>query len=218
MALTGWCTWLTAGSPKDIFEAMPKIQAATVEEHVTRQTARLLEAASRLFRQRGFRGTEMSDIATAMGLARNSLYRYYPNKEHILLACIKRDMGPFMSRIEALEKSHPEPRARIDAWLDMAVDIATSPAHATLELIAEIQESAPDLRQEILRLHQTPNKVLEGAVRAVLGRQHRDPALVTAMIAGMTQSVAGQAIRRNAANHGAVRRELKSSVARLLQP
>jgi AcrR family transcriptional regulator len=197
---------------------MPRIQASSIGEHVALQTEKLLEAASRLFRKRGFHGTDMSDIAAEMGLARNSLYRYYPNKEHILLACIQRDMGPFMSHIEALEKSYPEPRARIDAWLDTTIDIATSPAHATLELISEIQESAPELRQEILRLHQAPNRVLEQAVRAVLGRQNRDASLVTAMIAGMTQSAAGQAIRRNNANQALVRRELKSSVARLLQP
>lgn len=197
---------------------MPRIQASTIEEHISQQKEKLLEAASRLFRKRGFHGTDMSDIAAEMGLARNSLYRYYSNKEHILLACIQRDMGPFMNRIETLEQIHPDARARIDAWLDTSIDIATSPAHATLELISEIQESAPELRQEILRLHQAPNRILEAAVRAVLGRQNRDAALVTAMIAGMTQSVASQAIRRNHANHAAARRELKTSVARLLQP
>jgi AcrR family transcriptional regulator len=197
---------------------MPRIQASTVEEHIARQTERLLEAASHLFRKRGFSGTDMGAIAAAMGLARNSLYRYYPSKEHILLACTQRDMTPFMNRIEALERSHPDPRARIEAWLDMAIDIATSPAHATMELIREIQESAPELRQAILRLHQEPNRILESAVRAVLARQQRDPALVTAMIAGMTQSAAAQAIRRGSGNDGPLRRELKSSVTRLLQP
>ena len=54
------------------------------------------------------------------------------------------------------------------------------------------------------------------AVKGALGRQHRDFGLLTAMIAGMVQSGAGQAIRRN--NGAAVKRELKSAVARLLQP
>lgn len=195
---------------------MPRIEAATIEEHVRLQNERVLEAASALFRKQGFHGTDMADIASAVGLARNSLYRYYPNKEHILVACVQRDMGPFLKRIEGLEQAHPEPRARIDAWIDMSIDIATSPAHATLELISEVQESSPELRQQIMLLHQSPNAVLERAVAAVLGRQRRDPALVTAMVAGMVQSGAGQAIRR--ASHVAVKRELKSAVARLLQP
>lgn len=195
---------------------MPRIEAATIHEHVRQQTERVLEAASDLFRRQGLHGTDMGDIASAVGLARNSLYRYYPNKEHILIACVERDMGPFLQRIEALESGYPDPRARIDAWIDMSIDIATSPAHATLELISEIRESTPELRQQIMRLHKAPNAVLEAAVRAVVGRQRRDPALVTAMIAGMVQSGAGQAIRRGL--QVAVKRELKSAAARLLQP
>jgi AcrR family transcriptional regulator len=195
---------------------MPRIDAPTIEEHVRLQTERLLDAASALFRKQGFHGTDMGHIAAAVGLARNSLYRYYPNKEHILVACVQRDMGPFLQRIRALETAYPDPRSRIDAWIDTSIDIATSPAHATLELISEVQESSPELRQQIMQLHQSPNSVLEGAVRAVLGRQRRDPALLTAMIAGMVQSGAAQAIRRGA--QVAVKRELKSAVARLLQP
>jgi AcrR family transcriptional regulator len=195
---------------------MPRIEAATIEEHVRLQTERVLDAASALFREQGFRGTDMSDIAAAIGLARNSLYRYYPNKEHILVACVQRDMGPFLTRIAALERAFADPRARIDAWIDMSIDIATSPAHATLELISEIQEASPELRQQIMLLHRSPNNVLENAVKGVLGGQRRDPTLLTAMIAGMVQSGAGQAIRRN--SQIAVKRELKSAVGRLLQP
>jgi AcrR family transcriptional regulator len=195
---------------------MPRIEAATIHEHVRMQTERVLDAASALFRKQGLQGTDMSDIAAAVGLARNSLYRYYPNKEHILVACVERDMAPFIKRIEGLEAAYPEPRARIEAWIDMSIDVATSPAHATLELISEVREAAPELRQQIMRLHQAPNAVLDAAVRSLLGRQRRDPALVTAMIAGMVQSGAGQAIRRN--TQVAVKRELKSAVARLLQP
>jgi AcrR family transcriptional regulator len=195
---------------------MPRIEAATIEEHVRLQNERVLDAASALFRRQGFAGTDMADIAGAVGLARNSLYRYYPNKEHILVACVQRDMGPFLKRIEALDQAFPDPRARIDAWIDMAIDMATSPAHATLELMSEVQESSPELRQQIVLVHQLPNTVLERAVAAVLGRQRRDPALVTAMLAGMVQSGAGQAIRR--ASQAAVKRELKSAAARLLQP
>jgi AcrR family transcriptional regulator len=195
---------------------MPRIEAATIQEHVRIQTERVLDAASALFRKQGFHGTDMSHIAAAVGLARNSLYRYYPNKEHILVACVQRDMTPFLKRIEALEQGFPDPRARIDAWIDMSIDIATSPAHATLELISEIQEASPELRQQIVQLHLAPNTVLENAVKGVLGRQRRDPALVTAMVSGMVQSGAAQAIRRH--TQVAVKRELKSAVARLLQP
>jgi hypothetical protein len=85
-----------------------------------------------------------------------------------------------------------------------------------MDLISEIREASPDLRRQILELHKAPNTVLETAVRTVLGRQRRDSVLLTAMIAGMVQSGAGQAIRRK--SQVAVKQELKSAVARLLRP
>lgn len=194
---------------------MPRISAASIDEHVRQQNERVLEAAGQLFRTKGFRGTDMADIARVVGLARNSLYRYFPNKEHILAACVQRDMGPFVARMERIEQAYPDPRARVDAWIDMAIDMATSPAHATLELMSEVREASPELRQQIMRLHRAPNAVLERAVGAVVARQRRDPALVTAMVAGMVQSAATQAIRRS--SPAVVKRELKSAAARLLQ-
>jgi AcrR family transcriptional regulator len=194
---------------------MPRIGAPTIEEHVRNQNGKVLDAASRLFRQRGLHGTDMSDIAQAVGLARNSLYRYYPNKEHLLVACVERDMGPFLEQFRGLETKFTEPRARVDAWIDMSIDIATSASHATLELMSEIKEASSDLRQQVMRLHQLPNEVLSRAVTALVAKQRRDPALVTAMIAGMVQSAAAQAIRRGSS--AAVKRELKSACGRLLQ-
>lgn len=46
----------------------------------------ILEAASRLFIERGFPGTSMSDIAEAMGVTRTAIYYYFRNKEAILNA------------------------------------------------------------------------------------------------------------------------------------
>ena len=58
---------------------MPRIAAANIDEHVRIQNARLTVAAKRLFARQGFASTDMGQIAAAIGLARNSLYRYYPS-------------------------------------------------------------------------------------------------------------------------------------------
>lgn len=49
-----------------------------------RQT--ILEAASLLFIQKGFGGTNINDIADAVGVTRTALYYYFPSKETILEA------------------------------------------------------------------------------------------------------------------------------------
>ena len=51
---------------------------------VQRQT--ILDAASRLFIEKGFAGTNINDIADAVGVTRTALYYYFPCKEHMLEA------------------------------------------------------------------------------------------------------------------------------------
>lgn len=194
---------------------MPRIEAASIEEHVKAQTARILDAATELFRTNGYRKTDMDDIARAVGLARNSLYRYYRNKDFILLACVERDMGAYVEQMRSLAALHPDPVERIGAWLDMQIDIATSPAHATLEHIAEIRSDAPELRTRLLELHEAPAAVLQGSIGEILRGKRRDAGLVAALIRGMVEAAAGQAMRLESTT--AVKRELRRSVERVLE-
>jgi len=192
----------------------PRIEAASIDEHVRQQEARILDASMALFRQHGYHGVDMEAIATAVGLARNSLYRYYPNKDHILVACVHRFMQPHLALVRLLEEQVEEPLARIDAWLDLQLDMATSPVHAPMMLIAEIRSAAPELRREIMALHKLPNDVLERALREYLKRQRRDRRLLLAMISSMTEAAAAQALARGGA--AAIKRELRQAVRRLL--
>lgn len=156
----------------------------------------------------------MDDIARSVGLARNSLYRYYGNKDLILLGCVERDMRAYMEQMRGLDGQYPDPLERIEAWLDMQVDVATSPAHATMEMIAEIRSDSPKLRRQLMELHALPTAALEGAVGQVLRGKRRDTALMTAMIGGMAEAAAGQALRRD--NKVMVKRELRRAVGRIL--
>ena len=193
---------------------MPRIEASNIEEHIRLQTARILDAAGELFRAKGYRGTDMTEIASAIGLARNSLYRYYANKDHILLACVQRDMAPYLDEVRALETSVSDARERIDTWIDLQMDIATGPCHATMQMIGEVREASPSFRAEISALHEPPARVLKSAVATVLHGTARDAMLVSGMIDSMVRSAAGRAI--DSGEKQAILHELKDSVARVL--
>lgn len=194
---------------------MPRIDAHSIEEHVRVQTARILDAASKLFQQRGYRKTDMDDIAQAVGLARNSLYRYYRNKDFILLACVERDMGAFVDRMRTLDRLYPDPVERIGVWLDMQMDMATGPAHATMEFMAEVRTDAPELRKRVMELHDAPGRVLEGAIAEITRGKRRDTSLIISLVRGMVEAAAGHAIRRE--NRTAAKRELRRAVERVIE-
>ena len=51
--------------------------------------AALIEAATRTFVARGYRQTQMSDVADALGVAKGTLYRYVDSKEGLLDAAVR---------------------------------------------------------------------------------------------------------------------------------
>jgi AcrR family transcriptional regulator len=193
---------------------MPRIEARNIEEHVRMQTARILDAASALFRERGYRRTDMREIADAVGLARNSLYRYYPNKDHILLACLQRDMTPFLTQIRALEDRFVDPGERVERWLDLQMAIAASACHDTMEMLADVREKSPELRRDISALHEPASRVLATAVAEILAGSGRDARLVSQLIASMLRTAAQLVL--NGGDQGSIVAELKASVARVL--
>jgi AcrR family transcriptional regulator len=194
---------------------MPKIEAANIEEHIRNQTDRILNAATGLFLSKGYRGTDMGDIARSIGLARNSLYRYYASKDHILVASLQRDMAPFIEEVLGLEKKFPDPAIRIDAWLELQMNLATGPCRTAMNWIGDIGEASSELRKEIGILHEPPHRVLETAVTECLAHTGRDVKVVTAMIASMVQSAGAQIIKGG--GQTAVLEELKRSVEKVLR-
>jgi TetR/AcrR family transcriptional regulator len=68
----------------------------------------IIVAATRLFAERGYANTTMTDIARAAGLQQPSLYYWFPRKEQILQAAFALNRAPlqFMSRV-ATERGTP---------------------------------------------------------------------------------------------------------------
>jgi AcrR family transcriptional regulator len=62
----------------------------------------ILEAAAQVFRQKGFHGTSMENIAKAVGLQKASLYHHVSSKQEILLALLDRALELLLERISAI--------------------------------------------------------------------------------------------------------------------
>ena len=70
--------------------------AASAKSRPTRNDAQrqaILDAASLLFIEKGFGGTNINDIADAVGMTRTALYYYFPSKESMLETLTKEVTG-----------------------------------------------------------------------------------------------------------------------------
>jgi AcrR family transcriptional regulator len=92
---------------------------ATAKAEETRD--RILDAALRLFRERGFEQTTMRDVATEAGVATGAAYYYYRSKEDLVMAFYLRTdeeaREAFASAIAATKDLRKRVRGLIDVKL-----------------------------------------------------------------------------------------------------
>lgn len=62
----------------------------------------ILDAAAQVFRQKGFHGASMADIAGAVKLRKASLYHHVSSKQEILLALLDHALELLLERISAI--------------------------------------------------------------------------------------------------------------------
>jgi TetR/AcrR family fatty acid metabolism transcriptional regulator len=63
----------------------------------------LLDAAVRVFAQRGYHGARVGDIAEEAGVAHGLLYHYFSSKEEVLETVFRENWGALLERFRAVE-------------------------------------------------------------------------------------------------------------------
>ncbi|HEY7523920.1 MAG TPA: TetR/AcrR family transcriptional regulator [Candidatus Limnocylindrales bacterium] len=109
------------------------------------------DAASTLFRERGYRATSVRDIATALAIRGPSLYAHVTSKEDVLWAIVDRAATRFEQAADTAAASAPADAARRLAALVHAhvAVIAADPGQASV-FVAEWRHLSTDRRTAIL--------------------------------------------------------------------
>ncbi len=126
----------------------------------------LLKAATRLFSERGFAGTTLQDLASAVGLSRPSLYHYVKSKDEVLERLMEDITArPAREAIAVYERSDLSPAQKLEHLVrDSTRRIAERPDQ--FRLIERSGEALPDhLAAEHLRARRTILEVYMGVIR-----------------------------------------------------
>lgn len=78
----------------------------------------------RSFRERGFKGTSMSEIAENVGISKAGLYHHFRSKDELLCALFE----PSFGRVEELLKRRPGQKELLEGYLEIMLaerDLAT---------------------------------------------------------------------------------------------
>ena len=105
-------------------QATRRIGAPPGPRKATQKRAALIEAARKLFVEKGYEATTMDEIAAAANFAKGTLYHYFVNKAELLEVLHDDFEKEVMRRVRSSVESCPADdwRGRIKAWIDAAVD------------------------------------------------------------------------------------------------
>lgn len=83
--------------------------------------ADILDAARRCYLAQGISATGMQDVAESAGVARSTLYRYFPGRDDLLVATIKGEMEQLNARIRKKLVKFPNPADQLVEGMIVAI-------------------------------------------------------------------------------------------------
>lgn len=116
--------------------AVRDARTAHVRKKRKRRRQEILHAALRAFREKGYHGASLGDIAGGLGLQKTALYHYFPDKEAILYECHRRSL-------DELERAVEETREVADEVPQAAADRLARLIREHVRIMIDVLEGSP---------------------------------------------------------------------------
>jgi AcrR family transcriptional regulator len=149
----------------------------------------VIEAAARLFTERGYHETSMEDIARSVGLAKPSLYHYFPGKQEILWGIFKGILLTFQQL--RLELTHLPPRERLKELIIQQIEFQADRRVLATAYFELVKLLPPQRRNAVKRSYQPVTSAIkmayeEGVADGDFGPT--DPALFAQAVLALTST------------------------------
>jgi len=82
----------------------------------------VLDLAQSLVQLRGFNAMSYRDLAEGVGVKTSSIHYYFPSKEDLGLALLRRYRDGFKGAVTAIDHEVNDPKLKIDRFVDLFVD------------------------------------------------------------------------------------------------
>jgi AcrR family transcriptional regulator len=111
--------------------------------------AQICRTAAQIFRDRGFDGTSVSDVARALGLTKAGLYHYFDSKEALLFEIMTFGLDRVRDEVVVPVAAVSDPEERLRQMMVRHACIATRGQGAVAHLGDEIRSLPPPARKQI---------------------------------------------------------------------
>jgi len=126
----------------------------------------ILRAATKVFAERGFHRTRVSDIARAAGVAYGLIYHYFDSKDAVLNALFEENWAVFLKVLAELETERSRPAAeRLGRIADLLIEALRIAPELIQVIIQEVSRSDRFVQPSKFDAFQRAFSVVEAIVR-----------------------------------------------------
>ena len=144
---------------------VPKLWTTTVESHRHEVREAILAAVDQLVDERGLLSVTMTQIADVAGIGRATLYKYFPDVEHVLSAWHLRLVDRHLAKLTALRDGPGTPGERLRSVLSVWVQVVGRRNHPDARAASALHRD-DHVRHAERRLHDLVVGLIEEAVAA----------------------------------------------------
>lgn len=93
------------GIPTSPLRPSPFLSAEEKDREREQKKLAVLREAARLFCEQGYNETQMSDVASRLGVTKPTIYYYFKNKEEVLVGCFEEGFNLIESTLRKVDKT-----------------------------------------------------------------------------------------------------------------
>ncbi len=162
---------------------MPKV----VPEYKEEAKNRILEAANKVFAEKGYHEATMDDIAKRLGVSKGAIYLYFSGKEDLFEAMCKTTPQAFKEILLSSFGNDANPIQSATQFFDKMLKLSASNPGLSFEILSEASRN-PSLKRILKQNHEEYERVLtgfldEGRKRKIVGDNLDIRPLANALIA-----------------------------------
>lgn len=153
---------------------MPKGIPLTPDEQSKRRLE-IIGIAMNIFREKGFQGTPMREIAVATGMGKSSLYESFKTKDEILVFALEDEILRIIEQTQAIASLDISPDVRLKQMMEMYLNYMQTNNTLLLWLNAEAQglsaESQKRLQEKRYAYQDIVRSIIEEGISKGLFRK-----------------------------------------------
>ena len=160
-------------------------------KRVGNKRERIIEAAAKLFGEKGYHDTTTAEIAESAGVAAGTIYIYFSSKEELLVAVFEEFLGKHMERLREGVERESTAKDKLIRLLTLGLELMQDNPDSARIFLSQLRQSTTMITTVVKRSSRSYKDIIEGVLtegaRTGLCRDTNVPA-ASSMLFGAFQS------------------------------